>query len=73
MSHAEIEISLERAKLARERSMLEEIEARQPTPPVAPPVEGQVTVAPKKFACGRWLARLGLKETAEDDVGSDGK
>jgi len=66
---AEIELSLERAKLARERMSLDErfaeleSQARQakdrPTP-TAP-----ATDAAKKAGGGRWLARLGLREQDE--------
>ena len=69
MRGAEIEISLERAKLARDRAVLEELEARHPTPPVAPPLDGQAEFVPKKSSRGRWLARLGLKDAAEQSPG----
>ncbi|MDX1961915.1 MAG: hypothetical protein SFX18_02100 [Pirellulales bacterium] len=63
---AEVEISLERARLARDRAELEERLQHLPnTPP--PPVKVQDNSPPKSDADkksfgGRWLARLGLKE-----------
>jgi chromosome segregation ATPase len=61
LRQAEIELSLERAKLARERVQLEEklhaleIQAAQPPETSSAADDPQV---PKR---GRWLARLGLK------------
>ncbi len=67
---AEISISVERAKIARERAELEEKlrifqREQQARLPNEPPTEGG------KPPRSRWLARLGLKEVEEkDDAGS---
>jgi chromosome segregation ATPase len=59
LRQAEIELSLERAKLARDRSAIDEkIHAYEEKLAVAP---GNPTAA-AKFPRGRWLARLGLKD-----------
>jgi chromosome segregation ATPase len=58
LKKAEIDISLERAKLARERAELDEklrtIEAERPAPGAAPEEKG------KKGSGRKWLTRLGL-------------
>jgi hypothetical protein len=59
MRQAEVEVSIERAKLARQRQDLEE-RARF-LEKYAPP-EIPETSTPKKPNRGRWLERLGLKE-----------
>jgi hypothetical protein len=59
LRQAEIELSLERAKLARDRSAIEEkvhaYEEKLATAQAGPAV-------PAKLPRGRWLARLGLKD-----------
>lgn len=59
---AEIEISVERAKLARQRAELEEMlrENRLPNPDNAGPAKADTPQT------GRWLARLGLKDPKGD-------
>jgi hypothetical protein len=65
---AEIDISVERARLARERAELEEKlqtlqgEQAQSHPPEAPAADGS---KPGKPGRGRWLTRLGLKDLDE--------
>jgi chromosome segregation ATPase len=60
MRQAEVEVSVERAKLARQRQDLEE-KARFMEKYV--PAEPGETPAPQKPVRGKWLERLGLKET----------
>jgi DNA repair exonuclease SbcCD ATPase subunit len=62
---AEIEISLERATLARERAAIEELQANQP-PVVEAPPPPDPAVTPRKSSRGRWLARLGLRDVVEE-------
>lgn len=64
LRQAEIELSLERAKLGRERVELEErlrvveqAEATRSRSPEAPPASGK-----KSSGGGRWLTRLGLRD-----------
>ena len=59
LRQAEIEMSLERAKLARERIAIEE-KVRTYEQKLA--AGGTGSPATAKPARGRWLARLGLKE-----------
>ncbi|MDZ4780465.1 MAG: hypothetical protein SGJ19_09460 [Planctomycetia bacterium] len=63
MRTAEVEISVERAKLARERSDLEEklrvLEERSATMGAQTPAANAAAKEPKR---GRWLERLGLKD-----------
>jgi hypothetical protein len=59
MRQAEVEFSIERAKIARQRQELEE-RARF-LENYAPP-EPSETPTPQKSTRGRWLERLGLKE-----------
>lgn len=54
LRHAEIEVSLERAKIARERAQLEDKLRGAPEPPKEAEKE--------KPARGRWLSRLGLRD-----------
>jgi hypothetical protein len=68
LRQAEIDISLERAKLARQRAELEEKtqayehrEGAEPPGPTGPTATG-------KPARGRWLARLGLKDDKEGEA-----
>lgn len=61
---AEIEISVERAKLARQRAELEEMLRENPLPNHHP--EAAAPVKADKTPSGRWLARLGLKDTKDD-------
>ena len=69
LRQAEIDLSLERAKLAREKAQLEEklvsIGKR------AGPPEGGTGPSPpsSKPARGRWLERLGLKDANEEQPG----
>jgi len=67
LRQAEIDISLERAKLARQRAELEEkaqsyAQQRQDAEPPGP-------AASVKPVRGRWLARLGIKDDKEDAEG----
>ncbi len=61
---AEIEISVERAKLARQRAEIEEMlrdnRLANNNPPSHTPAKAD------KAPAGRWLARLGLKDANED-------
>jgi hypothetical protein len=59
LRHAEIEISLERAKVARERSQLEEKIRIMEQKSIGQP-EGVEDKDSAKKSSGRWLARLGL-------------
>ncbi len=61
MCRAEIEISLERAKLARERAELEERLRSAGFDPSKPAGEAKAAAA-EQPARGRWLSRLGLTE-----------
>jgi chromosome segregation ATPase len=62
LRQAEIDISLERAKLARDRAKLEEqLRAMEASPPPAPEDTGKG----EKPTRGRWLARMGLKGNEE--------
>jgi len=66
LRQAEIDISLERAKLARERAEIEEkLRAYQQSTGGGELVENGVRVEKPKPIRGRWLARLGLKEAEE--------
>lgn len=67
LRHAEIEISLERAKIARERSQLDEkLRAlQQQCVDLAAADQGNEPAKPTR---GRWLAKLGLSES-EDEQG----
>jgi len=66
LRQAEIDVSIERAKLAREKAQIEEklvaIGKR------AGPPEGETgqSPAPPKPARGRWLERLGLKDASDE-------
>jgi chromosome segregation ATPase len=66
---AEIDLSVERAKLARERLELEERLRSLPqpqTPPAVSPKDAKADPLKKQASLGgRWLARLGLSETDE--------
>ncbi len=67
IGEAEIEISVQRAKLARERAELDEkirqLQLDQDSRPPGTP--GEDTVEMLKPARGKWLARLGLKDLDE--------
>ena len=65
IGQAEIDISVERAKIARERMELEEKLRNYQSEQVSRPAEGS-TAAPEKPARGRWLARLGLKDLNDE-------
>jgi hypothetical protein len=67
---AEIEISLERAKLARQRAELEEKLQAFDQQRQGQETPGPSAATPAKPARGRWLARLGLKE--DKDAEGDG-
>jgi hypothetical protein len=58
---AEVEISIERAKLARQHAELEEKLRAQGATPSKPDAPGSAAAKPDKSS-GRWLARLGLKD-----------
>ena len=66
LRQAEIEIALERAKLARQRAETEERlhapESDSPTPPTT----AGATRGVERPASGRWLARLGLTEADKE-------
>ncbi|MCR4415517.1 MAG: hypothetical protein NUV77_24160, partial [Thermoguttaceae bacterium] len=62
LRQAEVEISVERAKIARERAQLEERLRALPENAEKPPAPDK----PEKPARGRWLSRLGLKDPAEE-------
>ena len=58
LRRAEIEISLERAQLARERAQMED---KQANPPQPKPTSGSTVAGePNKAPRSRWMARLGL-------------
>ena len=65
LRQAEIDLSLERARLARERAEIDEKLRRLAATPA-----GEVSIAgvmgDKKPSRGRWLARLGLAENSEE-------
>ncbi len=65
LRHAEVELSLERATIARERAELES-RRRLGTPPPQPG-SSATTKEPSKPARGRWLTRLGLADTEPSD------
>jgi len=60
---AEVEIAVERAKLARQRADIDERlrEAENDASKAAPPAGAGGR--PERRSAGRWLARLGLAET----------
>jgi hypothetical protein len=64
LRQAEIDLSVQRAKIARERVEIEErhrllqVEQAQQVDDGPPPADGK----PRKPGRGRWLTRLGLKE-----------
>ena len=64
MRQAEIDISMERAKLARERADLEEVQRSLEDQRQArrPAVEDGDTTKPSSPQRGRWLSRLGLRK-----------
>jgi chromosome segregation ATPase len=62
---AEIDISVERAKIARERMELEEKLRLYQNEQAARPSDG-TPAAPEKPARGRWLSRLGLKDLDDE-------
>jgi chromosome segregation ATPase len=64
IGQAEIDISVERAKIARERAVLEE-KVRQFQLEQERLAANQESSDPSKPARGRWLARLGLKDLDE--------
>jgi hypothetical protein len=62
---AEIDISVERARIARERIELEEKMRVYHDNQAQHPTDGTAGT-PEKPARGRWLARLGLKDLNEE-------
>jgi hypothetical protein len=62
---AEIDISVERAKIARERMELEEKLRVYQNEQATRPSDG-TPAAPEKPARGRWLSRLGLKDLNDE-------
>jgi hypothetical protein len=62
---AEIDISVERAKIARERMELEEKLRLYQNEQATRPSDGASAV-PEKPARGRWLSRLGLKDLNDE-------
>lgn len=64
IGQAEIDISVERAKIARERAVLEE-KVRQFESEQERLAANQESADPSKPTRGRWLARLGLKDLDE--------
>jgi hypothetical protein len=61
LRQAEIELSLERATIARERAELESRSRAAPSQPQS--VQPTAATLPPKPARGRWLTRLGLADT----------
>ena len=59
---AEVEISIERAKLARERATMEDRIATRESECTTTTVDPESAPEEKKTPGGNWLARLGLKE-----------
>jgi chromosome segregation ATPase len=59
---AEVEISIERAKLARDKSQLEERLRQMEHLGVSPNATPQETKTPAKPSRGKWLEKLGLKD-----------
>ncbi len=67
LRNAEIEMSLERAKLARERAQLEErlraqLESKHDEPPKAAPADDKPTDPKAAKPTRKWLEHLGLKD-----------
>jgi hypothetical protein len=61
LQQAQVELALERAKIARQRAELEELRTAEndsPQPPSTTDADGQT----ERSTRGRWLARLGLTE-----------
>jgi len=65
LRQAEIDLSLERAKLARQRAELEE-KLRSQGSQEAKGEDDPAAHKPEKPARGRWLSRLGLKDSESD-------
>jgi hypothetical protein len=66
LRQAEIDVSIERAKIARERAQLEEkirAQGEHPDQPQAPSGDSDKPDKPRR---GRWLSRLGLKDKSSD-------
>ena len=70
LANAEIEISVERATIARRRLELEESTRDLNGHPAASGVREEIPAKPEKCAPRRWLSRLGLNGSADGD-GSD--
>jgi chromosome segregation ATPase len=68
LRRAEIDISVERAKIARERAALDEqlAEASYQQKSAPPPASEKAEEKGKKSSGGRWLTRLGLKDGGEE-------
>jgi len=62
LRQAEIEISIERAKLARQHAEIDEKLRAQGGAHSKPDAAGSAAPKPDKSPAGRWLARLGLKD-----------
>jgi hypothetical protein len=62
LRHAEIEISLERAKLARQRAEIEEQVHRSEKESAKSTIPGSSAGPGQRSTTGQWLARLGLTE-----------
>lgn len=68
LRQAEIDLSVQRAKIARERNELDEKQRQieqQKTDQVSIEPDGNASSKSKKPQKGRWLSRLGLKENEE--------
>jgi hypothetical protein len=66
LRQAEIDISIERAKLARDKAQIEEKLLTLGKRADPPETETGQSAAAAKPARGRWLERLGLKDAGEE-------
>lgn len=66
LRQAEVELSLERAKLARQRAELEEKLSALGNKTAPPDAATPAPTSPDKPSRGRWLSRLGLKDPNAD-------
>lgn len=64
LKRAEIDVSMERAKFARQQAELEELRRLQASQQDSPPASAEAD-EPKSPTRGRWLARLGLSENSD--------
>jgi hypothetical protein len=67
LAKAEIEISVERATIARRRLELEDITRDLTGHPAPSKIREEVSAKPEKCAPRRWLSRLGLNGSADGD------